>query len=320
MAVILKNEINKQVPLNGGHRMCPGCPVPVIVKQVLMSTDHPKIVANATGCLEVATTIYPYTSWNVPWIHNAFENAGATISGVVAAYEAMKRSGELPEKNKDAKFIAFGGDGGTYDIGLQSLSGALERGHNFLYVCYDNEGYMNTGIQRSSATPIGANTTTTPVGKKSWGKTQPRKDLLSIVAAHHIPYAASVAPHDYNDSMAKSKKAIEVNGPSFLVYFSPCIPGWKIASDVSFELSKIAVQTCFWPLVEIENGEWSLTGDSKRIAEGKKEKLPIEDFLKTQGRFKHLFKPKLQEDVLKIIQNDIDKSWNFYKKMAGYTD
>ncbi len=317
MALTLKDLINKQIPLNGGHRMCGGCPVPVIVKQVLMSTDHPKIIGNATGCLEVATTIYPYTAWNHPWIHNAFENVAATVSGIEAAHNALSRIGEVPEHHKDAKFIAFAGDGGTYDIGLQSLSGALERGHNMLYVCYDNEGYMNTGIQRSSATPIGANTTTTPIGSESYGKTQSRKDLLSIVAAHHIPYAASASPHNWMDAMKKSKKAIETQGPTFLLYFAPCIPGWKIPSDVWKKLSETAVKTCFWPLIEFEDGKWSLTGESKLIAEGKMPKIPVEEFLKSQGRFKHLFTDK-NRHVIEIIQKDVDKSWDYYKGLAGY--
>jgi pyruvate ferredoxin oxidoreductase beta subunit len=319
MAILLKDLVNKNVPLNGGHRMCPGCPTPVIVKQILMSTDHPKVAANATGCLEVATTIYPYTAWNIPWIHNAFENAAATIAGIESAFRALIKRGEIAEDRKQTKFIAFGGDGGTYDIGLQSLSGALERGHNFLYVCYDNEGYMNTGIQRSSATPIGANTTTTPVGKVSYGKKEPRKDLISIVAAHHIPYIASAAPHNWMDTMNKAKKAIEVNGPAFMDVISPCVPGWKIRTDEWKGISEAAVKTCFWPLIEIENGEWRLTGESKKIADGKMEKLPVEEFLKSQGRFKHLFKLE-NKDVIKLIQDDVDKSWNYYKRMAGYND
>ncbi len=317
MAFLLKDLIKKQAPLASGHRMCAGCPAPVIVKQVLMSTDHPKVCTNATGCLEVATTIFPFTSWKVPWLHIAFENSAAAVSGVEAAYHGLANKGELPEDMKNAKFIAFGGDGGTYDIGIQALSGALERGHNMLYVCYDNEGYMNTGIQRSSATPIGANTTTTPVGSQSYGKREIRKDLLSIVVAHHIPYAATCAPHDWMDGMKKSQKAIETEGPAFLNYFSPCIPGWKIPADAWRKLSELAVKTCFWPLIEVENGKWSLTGESKRIADGKAEKVPAVEFMKNQGRFKHLFTQK-KDDVLALIQADIDRSWDFYRKMAGY--
>ena len=199
--------------LSPGHRMCSGCTAPVVVRMVLNAIEEPVVVANATGCLEVSTALTPYTAWRVPWIHTAFENAAATLSGVEAMYESLKRQGKI---DRDVKFVAFGGDGGTYDIGLQSLSGALERGHKMMYVCYDNEAYMNTGIQRSSATPMGADTTTTPKGKQSAGKKQWRKDLAAIVAAHNIPYAAQASPHKWKDLMTKARKGMAVNGPAFL--------------------------------------------------------------------------------------------------------
>jgi pyruvate ferredoxin oxidoreductase beta subunit len=183
----LKELSKKEEVLSGGHRLCAGCGASIVARQVLSALDDPVVVANATGCLEVATTIYPYTSWKSSFIHNAFENAAATISGAEAMFSSLKKQGKI---DKEVKFIAFGGDGGTYDIGIQSLSGALERGHNFVYVCYDNEAYMNTGIQRSSATPRGAWTTTSPAGKVIPGKTQYRKDLTAIVVAHNIPYVA----------------------------------------------------------------------------------------------------------------------------------
>jgi pyruvate ferredoxin oxidoreductase beta subunit len=183
--------------LGPGHRLCSGCGASIAVRQILMGAGTTPVVAgSATGCLEVATTIFPYTAWNIPFIHNAFENTAATMSGVETAYRALKKQGKI---TKDIKFIAFGGDGGTYDIGLQSLSGALERGHNFVYVCYDNGAYMNTGTQRSGATPFGADTTTAPVGKKSPGKAQSRKDLTAIVAAHNIPYTAQASISNWND-------------------------------------------------------------------------------------------------------------------------
>lgn len=185
----LKELSKKQSVLIGGHRLCSGCGIPLIVKQVLLGTDDPVVICTATGCLEVATTIYPYTSWRMPWIHSAFENAAATISGVESMYQSLKKQGKIP-KDKKIKFIAFGGDGGTYDIGLQSLSGALERRHDFLYVCYDNGAYMNTGVQRSSSTPYGAASSTTPVGKVLLGKQHFHKDLTAIIVAHNIPYAA----------------------------------------------------------------------------------------------------------------------------------
>ena len=186
-----------------GHRLCAGCGASIVVRQMLAAIDEPVVIGNATGCLEVATTIYPYTAWRVPWIHNAFENAASTVSGVEAAYRSLVRQGKIPEQN--VKFIAYGGDGGTYDIGIQALSGAMERGHQMLYVCYDNGAYMNTGIQRSSATPYGAHTTTSPAGKVIPGKTQFRKDLAAIMAGHNIPYVAQAAPSQWRDLMQKTR-------------------------------------------------------------------------------------------------------------------
>jgi pyruvate ferredoxin oxidoreductase beta subunit len=189
--------------------MCLGCGVPIAVKNILKATDRPIVAGNATGCLEVCSSIFPYTSWNVPWIHNAFENVAATMSGVETAYQVLKKQGKI---KKDIRFVAFGGDGGTYDIGLQSLSGMLERGHNVFYVCYNNEAYMNTGIQKSSATPFGADTKTDPAGKARAGKQEFAKDLTKIVAAHNIPYVCQAAIHNYNDMIEKAKKASRQRG------------------------------------------------------------------------------------------------------------
>ena len=196
--------------LTSGHRMCAGCGAPIVARQVLRAVkpeDH-VVVTNATGCMEVSTFIYPYTAWKDSYIHTAFESAASTASGVEAAYKSLKKQGKLPQEGP-TKFIACGGDGGTYDIGLQSLSGAMERGHDLTYVCYDNGAYMNTGIQRSSATPKYADTTTTPVGSKVPGKMQPRKDLAKIMVAHHIPYVAQTAAYlSFKDLYEKSEKAI----------------------------------------------------------------------------------------------------------------
>ncbi|MFQ5354755.1 MAG: thiamine pyrophosphate-dependent enzyme, partial [Thermodesulfobacteriota bacterium] len=194
----LKDFAKKEELFSGGHRLCSGCGIPPIVRLILRNYDTPVVAANATGCLEVASTVYPYTAWRIPWIHSAFENAAVTVCGAEAAYKAMKRKGKIPA-DKDIKFIAFGGDGGTYDIGFQSLSGALERGHDFLYVCYDNGAYMNTGIQRSSATPFACSTTTSPAGSVIPGKLEKRKDLTRIVVAHNVPYAAQASPHNWSD-------------------------------------------------------------------------------------------------------------------------
>ncbi|MDR0888638.1 MAG: hypothetical protein LBM21_01930, partial [Coriobacteriales bacterium] len=216
--------------LCSGHRLCAGCGASVAVRQVLLGAgpDTEVVVGAATGCLEVSTTALPYSSWNCSFIHNAFENVAASISGVESAYKAMQKSGKIPA-DKKIKFVAFGGDGGTYDIGFQSLSGALERGHDFVYVCYDNGAYMNTGIQRSSATPRYAWATTSEVGSELMGKQQKRKDLTSIVAAHHIPYAAQASIGNWQDLVKKSEKAFAVEGPAFINVLAPCPRGWRTA-------------------------------------------------------------------------------------------
>jgi pyruvate ferredoxin oxidoreductase beta subunit len=291
-----------------GHRMCSGCGAPIIVKQVLMATDYPIIASNATGCLEVSTCIQQYTAWKIPWIHSAFENAAATISGVEAMYRSLVKQGKI--KDKQVKFIAFGGDGGTYDIGFQSLSGAMERGHDMMYICYDNGAYMNTGIQRSSATPFGANTTTCPAGDVIPGKPQQRKDLTRIMAAHGIPYVAQASPAHWMDLMKKVQKAFEIKGPKFLNVISPCNRGWRSRTDDAIMLSKLAVDTCYWPLYEVENGVTKITFKPK-------EKKPIVEFLKPQGRFKHLFAPE-NELMLKKIQENIDKEWELLQKTEAF--
>ena len=286
--------------------MCSGCTAPIVVRMVLNAIDEPVVVANATGCLEVSTALYPYTAWRVPWIHTAFENAAATLSGVESMYQSLKRQGKL---DRDVKFIAFGGDGGTYDIGLQSLSGALERGHKMMYVCYDNEAYMNTGIQRSSATPMGADTTTTPKGKQSTGKKQWRKDLTAIVAAHHVPYAAQASPHRWKDLMTKARKGVAADGPTFLSVLAPCNRGWRIDTNAGIKAAELAVETCFWPLFEVENGKWTLNYKPKQ-------KLPVTEWLKTEGRFQHLFKEE-REDVLEAFQHEVDERWEQLLKLCG---
>ncbi len=285
--------------LAGGHRLCAGCGHGISTRMILNAAEDDNVVVGcATGCLEVATTIYPYTAWNCSFIHNAFENAGATLSGVEAAYRSLKKQGKLKD---DFKFVAFGGDGGTYDIGLQSLSGAMERGHNMVYVCLDNGAYMNTGIQRSSATPMGADTTTSPAGKVVPGKQQPRKDLTAIMAAHNIPYAAQASISNWQDVHKKAKKAFDVEGPAFINMLSPCPRGWRYNTPDIVELCKMAVETRFWPIYEVEDGKWILNHKPKKY-------VPIEEFLKPQGRFRHLFTPG-NEHMIKRIQKEIDDRW-----------
>ncbi len=308
MAYNLKEAAKKPERLTGGHRMCAGCGAPPIVRQILraLNVDDHAVIGCATGCLEVSTFLYPYTSWKDSFVHNAFENSAASVSGAEAAYVAMKRKGKI---KGDTKFIAFGGDGGTYDIGLQSLSGAMERGHDMVYVCYDNGAYMNTGIQRSSATPKYADTTTSPAGKVIPGKTQNRKDLTEVLVNHHIPYVAQTAAvGNMKDLYEKAEKAIYTKGAAFLNVLAPCPRGWRYNTPDLMEINKLAVETCFWPLYEVIDGKYIISYKPKN-------KLPITEFLKPQGRFKHLFKPE-NALLLEEIQEEVDKRWEMLNKLA----
>ena len=304
MAYNLKEVIaNKPSRFTEGHRMCAGCGAPPVARMIMRALkpeDH-AVVSVATGCMEVSTFIYPYTAWTDSFIHTAFECAAATLSGAEAAYKSLKKQGKLPE-DEHTKFLAFGGDGGTYDIGLQSLSGAMERGHDMVYVCYDNGAYMNTGIQRSSATPKFADTTTSPAGKVLPGKMQSRKDLTKIVVGHHLPYVAqTIAVNNFKDLYEKAEKAIYTEGAAFLNVMAPCPRGWRYNTPDILEICQLAVDTCFWPLFEVIDGEWIVNYVPKK-------KLPIEDFLRPQRRFKHLFK-KGNEDLLEAFQKEVDRRW-----------
>ena len=304
MAYNMKEVIaTKPSRFTAGHRMCAGCGAPVIARTVLRALkpeDH-AVISCATGCMEVATFIYPYTAWTDSFIHTAFECAAANTAGVEAAYKALKRQGKLPEDG-ETKFITFGGDGGTYDIGLQSLSGAMERGHDMVYVCYDNGAYMNTGTQRSSATPKFADTTTSPAGSVIPGKMQYRKDLTKIMAGHHLPYIAqTIAVNNFKDLYEKSEKAIYTEGPTFLNVFSPCPRGWGYPTDMLMEINKLAVETCYWPLYEVVDGKYHITYKPAN-------RKPIEEFLKLQRRFKHMFKPG-NEWMIQEFQRVVDERW-----------
>lgn len=301
MAYNFKEVMNKPERLAPGHRMCAGCGGTITVRTVLRALHEgdKAVIGNATGCLEVSTFMYPYTAYEDSYIHNAFENAGATLSGVETAYNVLKKKGKIDDTYK---FITFGGDGGTYDIGLQSLSGAMERGHDMVYVCYDNGAYMNTGIQRSSATPMYADTTTTPVGSQSNGKMQNRKDLAQVMAAHDIPYVGqSTLLGNMRDLYEKAEKAIYTPGAAFLNVMSPCPRGWRYPTEKIMDICKLAVETCYWPLFEVIEDKWILSYSPKK-------KLPIEDFLRAQGRFKHLFKPE-NEHLLVQYQQEVDRRW-----------
>ena len=304
MAYNLKEVVaTKPSRFSEGHKMCAGCGAPPVARMILRAVkpeDH-AVIAGATGCMEVSTFTYPYTSWTDSFIHTAFENAGSTLSGVEAAYKSLKRQGKI-EDDKHTKFIAFGGDGGTYDIGLQSLSGAMERGHDMLYVCYDNGAYMNTGIQRSSATPKYADTTTSPAGTVVPGKSQARKDLAKIMVAHHLPYVAqTLAMNNFKDLYEKAEKAIYTEGPTFLNVLAPCPGGWGYPTEDLMQINKLAADTCYWPLYEVVNGKYKITYKPAK-------KLPIEEFLKPQKRFRHMFKPG-NEWMIEDFQKIVDSRW-----------
>ncbi|MCX7750110.1 MAG: thiamine pyrophosphate-dependent enzyme [Candidatus Bipolaricaulota bacterium] len=297
----LAQREEKEVRFTPGHTLCAGCAEPMVVRTVLNAIADPVVVASPTGCLEVASSRFPGTAWNVPWIHVAFENAGAVISGVEAAYKALRRTGAIRRR---IRFVVFAGDGGTYDIGLQALSGALERGHDFLYVCLNNEAYMNTGVQRSSATPACAAATTAPVGDAIPGKPQDRKDLTEIVAAHHVPYVAQAAVSHLIDLANKVERAMKHEGPKFLNVLTTCPLGWRTPRDSALVQSKLAVETRYWPLYEVVEGKYKINYKPK-------ERVPVEEWLKTQGRFRHLFRdPKGQERIAEF-QAAVDRHWEY---------
>jgi pyruvate ferredoxin oxidoreductase beta subunit len=280
--------------LKPGHRGCAGCCDALAGKFVLDALGEDCIVVSPTGCLEVFTTPYPESAWGVPWIHSLFENAAAVASGVEAALKAMG-------KMNNTKIIAIGGDGATMDIGLQAISGAFERGHDFTYICVDNEAYMNTGIQRSSGTPMYASTTTSPAGKVSLGNPLNKKNMPAIIAAHGSPYIATASVAYAPDMIRKVKKAAQIKGPTYVHVHAPCCTGWKFEGSKTIEVGRIAVETALWPLYEMENSE--VTGVRKI-----KNRKPVEEYLKAQGRFKHLFTMERGAEVIKKIQATAD--WN----------
>ena len=298
-----------------GHRLCAGCTAPLVVKLASFAFRGPTIVVTPTGCLEVSTSIYPWTSWAVPWIHNAFENAAATASGIYAAINALKKTGRLKYDHVDV--VVFAGDGGTYDIGFQALSGMAERGDDVLYILYDNEAYMNTGIQRSGGTPKFAWTTTTPVGKVLPGKIQHKKPIAEIMVAHKIPYVATATPAHWVDFIKKVRKGIEVNGPAFIHALASCDRGWRVEESLAVEVLRRAVDTCYFPL-----WEWSpetgylLTDRSLVIARNPSLKQPIEKFLEIQGRFRHLLRPENRE-LVKQLQEYVDAVWEDLLRRAS---
>ncbi len=277
-----------------GNRACVGCGEALALRYCIKALGSQAVVAMATGCMEIVSSQFPQTSWNLPWIHTLFENTAAVASGIESAYKVMRRKGKI---GRHFHVAAIGGDGATADIGLQALSGALERGHDFVYICLDNEAYMNTGVQRSSSTPYGATTTTAPAGKNAVGQLTWKKDMPAIAAAHRIPYVATASAGYPFDLMEKVKKAAVLNGPAYVHVYSPCPTGWRSPVDASVKISRLATESGVFPLYEIENGKYKLSFDFPKLR-------PVSEYFKPQGRFRHL-----PADVVQKIQDRVNALW-----------
>ena len=305
-AVYVPRLIPKKELFAPGHRACIGCAEALAVRLACKALGQNVIVTNATGCVEIISSQLPYTSWRVPWMHTLFENTAAVASGIEAGLKAMVRKGRCAEQ--DVKVVAMAGDGGTSDIGLQALSGALERGHDFLYICFDNEAYMNTGIQRSSATPYGASTTTSPAGKVSIGQFTWKKNMPAIVVAHDAPYVATACPSYPFDLMDKVKKGLDTPGPAYVHILSVCPTGWRCLPDLSVRIGRLAVETGIFPLYEVENGQYKLSFDFPKLR-------PVTDYLKLQGRFGHL-----SPDDISKIQTRVTEEYEKLREKAAKTE
>ncbi|HIY44038.1 thiamine pyrophosphate-dependent enzyme [uncultured Helicobacter sp.] len=301
----LKQFSKSAEKFEGANLLCPGCAHGMIIREVLNSVDGHILIGNSTGCIEVSTAVYPYTSWDVPWIHIGFENSSTAAAGAEAMYKALVRKGRYT--GEKPKFVAFGGDGSTYDIGFQWISGCFERGHDLTYICFDNEVYANTGGQRSGSTPLGSSTSTTPAGRVSYGKKEKKKDILAIFAAHGSPYVAQVAPNKWKDMNKKIKTALDTEGPTFINALSACTTEWRFDCNNTVEMMDLAVDSLVFPLYEIINGhELHITYRPKNI-------IPVRDYLGVQGRFKHLFKPE-NEHIIEQWQKDVDKKWELLQR------
>ena len=286
-----------------GHRACQGCAEALAVRLIAKALGRNVVIASATGCMEIISTPLPFTSWRVPWFHVAFENTAAVASGIESGLKALMRKGRIPHKR--IVTLGIGGDGGTADIGLQALSGALERGHDMIYICTDNEAYMNTGIQRSSSTPFGAATTTSPAGKVKMGQMTWKKNMAAIAAAHNIPYVATACPSYPIDLVQKVKKAAAIEGPAYLHILSVCPTGWRSTPENSIKLGRLAVETGVFPLYEIERGQYRLNVDFPKLR-------PMKEYTKLQGRFRHLSDEMLQE-----IEKRVHQEYEQLKARAG---
>jgi pyruvate ferredoxin oxidoreductase beta subunit len=297
-----ESAVSNVMPFNPGHRACPGCGLSMAARQVAEASGTDLMAVCATGCLEVFSTPYPESAWGMPWIHSLFENSAAVASGVEAGLKSLGRKG-------NTKILAMGGDGATLDIGFGSLSGMLERNHDILYVCFDNEAYMNTGVQRSGSTPFGANTTTSPVGKAAVsGEDRPKKDAPAIFAAHGIPYCATATVGFWPDLRRKVKKAMSIEGAKYIQIHCACPPGWGQQDTQTINIARLAVETGLYPLIEFENGKLS---NVRKI----KVKTPVEEYLKVQKRYAHLFKSEVGKETIAKIQAIADANIERYGLM-----
>jgi pyruvate ferredoxin oxidoreductase beta subunit len=297
LGIYASRLVTKEENFVPGHRACIGCGEALAVRLAAKAFGHNTIVVNATGCMEIVASQLPYTSWKLPWIHTLFENSAAVASGIEAGLKVQMRKGKLPQE--DIKVVAIAGDGATFDIGLQALSGAMERGHDFLYLCFDNEAYMNTGIQRSSATPFGASTTTSPAGKASTGQMSWKKNMPEIAVAHNIPYVATACPSYPFDLIEKVKKGLAVKGPAYIQILSVCPTGWRCDTEITIMLGRLAVETGVFPLFEVENGEYKMSLVPEKLK-------PIRDYFKLQRRFRHL-KPEAIETIQARVTAEYNK-------------
>ena len=287
----------------GANLLCPGCAHSIIVREVLNATNDDLVLGASTGCLEVCTAVYPYTSWDASWIHIGFENGSTAVAGAETMYKALKSKGRLPQPDRTPKFVAFGGDGASYDIGFQWISGCFERGHDMMYVVLDNEVYANTGGQRSSSTPVGASATTSPAGRVSYGEKREKKDMMAIMAAHGAPYVAQVAPNKWKDMVKKIQRGFATEGPVFINAVSPCTTEWKFDPADTMMLTDLSTDSLVFPLYEIiDNNELNITYRPKNV-------VPVIDYLGAQGRFKHLFKPQ-NKHILDGWQKRVDNNWD----------
>jgi pyruvate ferredoxin oxidoreductase beta subunit len=301
--VYVPRLVTRKEPFVAGHRACIGCGEALAVRLACKALGQNVIIANATGCMEIVSSQLPYTSWRVPWIHTLFENTAAVASGIESGLKMLMKKNRIAQQ--EIKVVAMAGDGGTSDIGLQALSGAMERGHNFIYICFDNEAYMNTGIQRSSATPFGASTTTSPAGKVSIGQFSWKKNMPAIAVAHNIPYVATACPSYPFDLMAKVEKGAATPGPAYVHILSVCPTGWRCPTDLTIRIGRLAVETGIFPLYEVENGQYKLNFDFPQLK-------PVTDYMKLQGRFRHL-----SEDLKDKIQQRVRADYAELKEKAG---